>query len=258
MPPHIIILCVIAGIFACAALIAVLVLFFKIKITVEYKDALAVYIHVPFGKIKVFPFKEEDEKSRGPHRMSKRKAERIKRKLCEKAEKRKQKKSTKKKADGQQKKDTSKTKLTVDDVLDIISAIKDILTTLIGKLFKYIRIDLARIHVTVATDDAATTAIAYGVVCDALLHLFCILEPLKGFKLPKTKDVSVCADYLSESPTVDVKLSFSIRVWQVIYISTVTGIKTLLHFFKIKDKFESKPTGQKNKEANTVHIKKGN
>ena len=132
------------------------------------------------------------------------------------------------------------------------------MSTALGKFFKYLRVDLARFHINVATGDAATTALAYGAVCDALTHLFVILEPLRGFDLPDNRDISVEADYLSEKTTADIKLSFSLRVWHILIIALVTFIKVTKHMVKFKSRSEDLPHGHKNKAANAVHIKKGN
>ncbi len=255
MPPLLTVAIVLACIFVCAVLFAALVLSYKIKLTIEYKDALALYLHVPFGRIRLFPRKKKDKKAHGPHSMSKRRAKKIKEKLRERSRKKAQKSKEK-----QEKKqaETTEEKLTFDDVLNIISSAKDLLSTVLGKFFGHLKVKFARIHINVATGDAATTAIAYGAVCDALLHLFCILEPLDGFKLPKAKDVSVNADYLSDSSSVDIKISLYVRTGHLIHVALASGIKALLIFPRFKDKLIKKPEGQKNKAAKADHIKKGN
>ncbi len=232
-------------ILACILLFTSLALSLKVKVTIEYKDELSLYVSTLFVKAKILPKKE---KKRGPHSMSKSRAEKIRRKLREKAQKKKQRQLAKK-ASKKQEKTGEKSKRSFEDILDVISAVKDIVSTTIGKFFGHLRVDIARFHINIATGDAATTAIAYGAVCDALLHLFCILEPLRGFDLPKTKDISVQADYLSEQTTADIKLTLSIRVWHTLHIAIATLIKVIAHMDKFKPKDEDLPKGHKNKTA---------
>ncbi|MBE6577291.1 MAG: DUF2953 domain-containing protein [Ruminococcaceae bacterium] len=231
-------------IIACIALFFLLVLSLRVKVTLEYKDELLLFVSVGFIKVRVLPKKQR----RGPHSMSRAKAKRIRAKVRKKALEKKQKQLEKKRLKKLEKQ-KKKQKRSFDDVLDIIAAVKEIVTTALGRFFGHLRVDIAKFHINVATQDAATTAILYGAVCSALSHLFHILEPLRGFDLPKTQDVSVNADYLSEKTTVDIKLSFSLRVWHALHVAIATLIKIVKHMVLFKSKNEALPDGHKNKTA---------
>ncbi len=233
-------------ILACIALFTLLVLSSKVKITFEYKDEFSLFVGVGLIRIKVFPIKKR--KKRGPHSMSRARAAKIREKARKRALKKRQKKLEKKR-EKQQEQEKTKARTSFEGVLDAISAIKEIVTTTLGKFFGHLHVDLARFHITVATGDAATTAIIYGSICSALAHLFHILEPLRGFDLPKNRDVSVYADYLAEKTTADIKLTFSLRIWHGLHIALATLIKVIKHALKLKAKNETLPDGHNNKTA---------
>lgn len=220
-------------IIGCIILFFAFILSLKAKITIEYSGELSVFLQVLFIKIKLYP--KRDKKS-GPHSMSKKRAARIKKKAEQKKPIFSIKILRKK-----QKTDTTVVhgKTTLSELLDTINTVKDIVGEIAKTFFGHLRIDLARLHITVASDDAATTAIYYGLVCDALTHLLPVLESTKGFKTPKAQDISVRADYLSEHITADVKISMSLRVWHVLH-TLITAIKKVMPFMEPQQTSQSK------------------
>ena len=202
----------------CILLFLFMLLWLKATICIEYNGELALFVKVLFIKIRILPKK----KKAGPHSMSAKKAEKIKRKLQKKAEKKRQ-KALEKKQKKQEKKHLlekyPQKKKSVSEIIDIIKMATDIAKTVIKAFFRHLKIKVAHLHVNIATGDAATTAIAYGAVSEAAFYLYQALEPLDGVSLPKQKDFSINADYLSEESSIDVKIAFSIRVWQTLHIA---------------------------------------
>lgn len=203
----------------CILLFFVFIASLKAKITVIYDGEVALYVRVLFIKIKILP---SNKKKKGPHSMSEKKAKKIKARLEAKAEKKRLKKKSKQ-AEKQAKKDASnqqpKEKKSLSDILDIIGTVKDIVSVVVKRFFGHLRVDVAKLKINVATGDAATTALAYGAISQAAMYLFNILAPVKGFSFPKNKDTEINCDYLSDTTTVDIKISFSIRVWHVFHIA---------------------------------------
>lgn len=210
----------------CIILFFVLILSLKATVTVEYKDEVALYVKVLFIKIKILPSKK---KKSGPHSMSEKKAKKIKAKLLAKEEKKKEKKKQKK-AEKLAEKHKNKKKKSLSDILDIIGLVKDILTKVIKIFFGHLKVKVARLKIKVATGDAASTAIAYGLISQAAMYLFTLLSPLDGFTFPKEKDTDIVCDYLSDEMEIDVKISLSIRVWHVFHV----GFGALGTFIKHK------------------------
>ena len=102
------------------------------------------------------------------------------------------------------------------EISEDIELIKDLLS-LLPKLLKYIRITEAKINVTVATDDAAKTAITYGVVSQSVAYIVEALNNLTDFRCEP--EISVDVDYTSGKSSADIKLKLSFRIWQLIYLA---------------------------------------
>ena len=217
----------------CIILFFAFILSLTAKITVEYNDEVSLYVRVLFVKIKIFPKKN---KKRGPHSMSERKAAAIKERLAKKAEKKRLKKLKKAERKKERQKGRPNRRRTLGEILEMIESVKDIVGAATKTFFSHLRIDLAQLHITVASDDAATTAIYYGIICDALTHLLPLLEATKGFDTPKAKDISVNVDYLAEHITADVKISLSLRVWHALDVALTIFKKTILR--KVKERVE--------------------
>ena len=198
----------------CIILFFVFILSLKATITVEYNGEVALFVKVLFIKIKILPSKK---KKNGPHSMSEKKAKKIKAKLLAKEQKKKEKKKQKK-AVKLAEKHKPKKKKSLSDILDIISMVKEIVAKVIKIFFGHLKVKVARLNVKVATGDAASTAIAYGLISQAAMYLFTVLAPLDGLTFPKEKDTEIVCDYLSDEMEIDVKISLSIRVWHVFHV----------------------------------------
>ena len=199
-------------IIGCILLFFIFLLSLKATITIAYSEELTLFVKVLFFKIKILPKKEK----RGPFSMSAAKAARIRKKAEKKAAKKKQAKKEKEYKKAQQKEqEKEKDKKSISDILDIISLIRKLVAEVIRRFFKHLRIDVARLKIKVATGDAASTAIAYGAVTQSVNLLLPVLEEVKNFKLPKMQELDIYADFTADTPTADIMLSFSLRVWHV-------------------------------------------
>jgi len=160
---------------------------------------------VLFFKIKILPAKEK----RGKRRMSEKKAAKIRDSL-----RKKQQKKALAKKEKEQAKDT-KEKKSISETISGVKMITDIVLAVIKKFFGHLQIKMTRIKMVVATEDAATTAIAYGAITQSLNILLPALESVKNFKKLKKTEIDIRADFLANSPTFDVEISFAIRVWHL-------------------------------------------
>ncbi len=92
-------------------------------------------------------------------------------------------------------------------------------TAALGRFFlrfgKRFRIDLSRIIITVATGDAASTAIMYGATVPAVMALISLLQKITNLKGLENADIDVRCDYLATKTTVDVKVAFSMRPYHL-------------------------------------------
>ncbi len=225
----------------------VAILSLKATVSVAYRDEVALSVRVLFFQFRILPKKE---KKKGPHSMSKRKAKKIKEKLRKKQQKKadaKQKKQEKKAAKKEE--GTDKPKKSLSDILDMITLVRSLLVKVIKTFFGHLRIDVVRLKIRVATGDAATTAIAYGAITQAVNLLFPILEGAKNFSTPKKRDIDIVADFVGEEMEADVEFSFSLRVWHLFHVALGTLFTAIKHLvrkmFRDQKKNMSAPAGHK-------------
>lgn len=132
-----------------------------------------------------------------------------------------------------------KKKRSLGDKLRLVRALTAVV---IKKTHKHLRLHAAKLHVRVATGDAAKTAILYGAVSGTLSYILALLDRVTNLKaaLP---DVNVYADFLGEKPSADVKLVFSLRVWGALAIVFGAALAYL------KTKMKKKTTDKTKKHA---------
>ena len=192
----------------CIALFFVFLLSLKATIIIGYSDEVTLTVHVLFLKIKILPKKEK----KSAHSMSAAKAKKLRAKMAKKEKAKREKKAQKAE---QKKQQPKKPKKTIPEILDLISMVRKLVAAVVKRFFKHLRVDVARLKLKIATGDAATTAVAYGAVTQAINVLFPLLEPIKNFGLPETTELDIQPDFLSETSEVDILISFSLRVWHV-------------------------------------------
>lgn len=213
------------------ALIIALVLTLRVTLNIEYKDEVKMSVRVLFLKIGILPKKKK------PINYKKFTAKRLRRLLekdrraeLKKQEKKKKKQGAKaqKKAEKKKNKEIEKRnrrlghpapkKRSLSENLDIVRLILEAVARYFGK---GIHVKVTRIRITVASDDAAKTAIMYGAVSAAVSWILEFLEQkahlkYKGEGDDPENDVSVIADFTAEKPTADLKLSLRVHVWPLI------------------------------------------
>lgn len=218
------------------ALIAIILMLRGI-VTIEYRDTLKVTLRVLFIKIKILPKKEKHPRV---HSMSKRRSERIARRLEKKKEKKKEKRLEKKRAKEEKKKNAPKKKL--PEMLKDISEITELVLLAVKKFFGHLKIRVIRFNVKIASDDAATTAIAYGAVNQIVATIYPFVEGSKNIKTPNKKNFNIYTDFLSDTPEADVKIKLSIRVWQIVDVAIAAIVKMVKNKLKKQKMSENKTT----------------
>lgn len=200
------------------ALLIALLLSTKVLLHIRYEESLTVYLRVLFVKIRLYPSKKEKKKY--PHSMSKRKAQKIKNSL-----KKKQKGEPKKKKK-RKSKEKEKEPKEAPDLISILSIITSFVKSFLRLFAGSVRIRSSRLHIVVAAEDAADTAIAYGALTQAVNLLFPMLDGIKTFKhLPRGKELSVRADFLSDTPKIDADVELYIRVGSALKAVCLAAIR---------------------------------
>lgn len=245
------VLCILIGIPLLLLLLIGLILLLRVKLILLYDDGgPRLDIRLLFYNYRLYP----DEPSKGPHSMSRRRARQIlenkKRKRAflkwlrdlfrsELTEEQLARTQT-----GKKKKGGHSVSLLLDDLSLVLKLIK----RLIGRFGHHLRVDLSCLKLTVATSDAAATAVAYGAVCGVINTLIPILQDLKGVSLPDADRLEVRADFLSDELKADVKITLSLRLWQIADIL----IRAVFAYLEHKDGDLSLLLPQKSKKKQSL------
>ncbi|MBR3964348.1 MAG: DUF2953 domain-containing protein [Clostridia bacterium] len=185
-------------------LFIVAIMMIRGEVVISYSDTLSVTVRVLGIPIRILPRKKKKIKI----------SDYSPKKRAKILEKRKRDKA---KADAKaaEKEARAKGQSTKRPLGETISLIKDIVSTAVKRFSKHLRVRVARLHVYVATGDAATTAILYGAISQTVAYIAALLDSTGTLRSPAKADVDIHADYLSEKTTADVEIGFSLRVWQI-------------------------------------------
>ena len=190
--------------------LAILILSLRASINIVLDNELFVYLRILFIKIRLFPSK--------------------KKKFDPKKHERKQnKKANKPKVVLKELNANSDQEL---GVLDKINSFKDMISVIFKAFGKYLHVKLAKIHITVATGDAAQTAILYGAVSGAVACIIEIIDNITNLKKIKSSSVLIAPDFVSQKSEVKINITLSLSV----YGALVTLAKSLWRYVILKNK----------------------
>ena len=206
--------------------ISVIVYAFGIRYTVISPEKKAKKEHPPLS-----PCPHSDRALQREWRKQRRLAKKAARKKAKKAEqeRKKQLEKQKKKQLKQQQKDAAKDAAVpspnLKENLEMILALLKKLGQVTQKRF---RVHVRRMHIYIATDNAADTAILYGVIVQAAAA---ILQWIDHNAIPirrKQDSMTIQPDYLSDTCRADIDITCSVHLRSVVAI----GVRMLLAFFK--------------------------
>ncbi len=183
----------------------------KAGVLLRYSDDLTLFLTVAGIKLRLIPGKEKKIR---PSRYSVRRIRAERKKAARRAAK-----SSKKKTEPGKKKKT--------DVPALLRTVGAALSAAVPRFGRYMKVTVARLHVAVATGDAASTAILYGAVVQSAAYIAALLDSLSVLNKPQKADVDIRADYLSESTTADVEIGLHLRIWQIFNILFKTAFAAL-------------------------------
>ena len=207
------------------ALLILFILSLRGTLTIAYDGEFSLYFRVLFFNIKLLPWKKRKKRYRKT--MSARKAKRIRIKARRKAERRRLRRKKpvpeeQKKPEEPKKEPTSLPKIPIRpiarELIDIMATATEAVAIIVKRFTHHLRIKVARFKVTVATGDPAVTAVTYGAASQIINVLLPILSTVKNFKLPPKDEFGVSVDFTKETPDIDIKLSFSLCVWNFVDI----------------------------------------
>ena len=184
----------------------VLLFTLPVHLTVSLCEDVRVAARVLFVKIPIFPTKGRKEKKP-------KKKEKSKRKLAS-SDTKKAKTQKKKEARPKQKR----------DIKALVKLLLKIVTAVLKKIPKHVRVRVHAYEISVATGDAAKTALLYGTVRGLSENIFALLESTANFKIKKKASVGIYADFLGEKSKANDKLDFIINLWGIFAWLLAAGI----------------------------------
>lgn len=197
---------------------ALIVLFFaavfcvRVRLTVTYADELQLRVRVLGIPFRLYPRPEKPLKLR---RYTPKAQEKLRRKQAEKQAK-KQSRKEKKQRDKQLHPGQAKKKKSVRDAAAQIRFITRLIFLILRRFFGYLRTEVSELSVVVATGDAASTAVAYGAASQAVCALLALLRQTRNFRIRAGTRVTVTPDFLAESSSARIRITFSIRPYQCV------------------------------------------
>ncbi len=213
------------------AAILAFILFFKVKITVAYADELALTVTLCGIPIRLLPARQKKVRvwKYSLRRMRKKEAKaREKAKKRAKADREKAAEKKQKKAEAKAAK-KAKPKAPLDETVHMVFELVKVVFSRFGR---HLRIDVTRLRLVVATGDAATTAILWGAVCPGVAALLELLDRITNLRTVKDCEIDVGVDFVAPTPTADICIAFSLRVWHVLDIA----IRAAVSFLRNKPK----------------------
>ena len=255
-------------------------------LTIGYNGEFFLFFKVLFFNIKLLPVKEKQKKYRKT--MSRRKAQKIRHSIEKKKERKHKiiqaifgKKESKETQTEEKPPETPQestesgsvqlnfpVKLIAREIIDILSAYTEMIAIIMRRFTHHLRIKIARFKIRIATPDPSVTALTYGAATGILNVLLPVMRDVDNLGLPKEEYFDISTDFLSDTPEIDIKVSFSLRVWHIAdvlirplfgglskYVDRKGGIdNTIEGFVKLVEGFF--PKKEKEKESAPKKLKK--
>ncbi len=201
-----------------------LIPFLRVRLCLAYDEDLTVKLKILFIPYTLFPQKQKRIRAKDFS---------IK-KLQKKQKKQKTKKSTKK-----AKEETKDKNKNINEILELI---KIILDNVLSPFGRYLKLEIAKIHVKIGTDDAAKTAVYYGLASQSVAYIVEFLSNLTNVSVKSKKSISVVPDFASDKSDAIINITFGLRIWHAVSLAT----KFYLGYNNLKENKQQKTGGMKN------------
>ncbi len=192
-----------------------LALFIRVRFRIKAETDVTLTLELPFFRMRLFPEKEKRPDPKKFTRKGLKKQILKERKKTGKQSKKKAAKAAKKQAKQNAASNTApKKKMSLIEKIELVTLL---VNKLLSHVSRHLRIDVTRLNVTVATGDAASTAIVYGAVSAAMAGLTEVLYLNTRTKLPKPENGGVYADFVGDKSKTDIDIVLSMRVYGVLF-----------------------------------------
>jgi len=236
----------------------------RARVTIEMQEELALWVTFAGIRINILPKKPKKYKISDytPQKIAKR-DKKAEEKAAKKAKKAADKKA-KKAADKQRKKDEqkkltraerkaikAKKKASRPPIPDMISLFSDIVKLFFSRLFGKLHVHMARIRIKVGSPDAASTAMMYVGICNALNPILALIEKHSNLHGRRRADIDISPDFLSEELKTDIKLGFSMSIGGLLGVLFKVAFRFLFGWIKIKPSAPSDRSDKNKKQESS-------
>ena len=217
----------------------------RARVTIEMQDELKLYVTFAGIRINILPKKPKKYKISDytPEKIAKRdakaalKAEKKAKKKAEKAKAKSKKKEEQKKLTKAQKKALKAKKKASRPLLpDTVSLFANVLKLFFSGLFRKLHVHVARIRINVGSPDAASTAMMYVGICNALNPVFALIEKHSNLHGRKRADIEIYPDFLSDELKIDAKVGFAMSLGGLLGVLFKVAFKFIFGWIRIKPK----------------------
>lgn len=182
--------------------------FIKVRILVEFQDTVTLRLMVGWISVRVFPSRKK-RKRKSPNKDETNLANRK---------------------GSEEKKIPKQGNLSAKQICTLLRRVKPLLERLLARIFGYIRFYCAELSVQISTGDAASTAIAYGTVVQAMSYLEAWLCQIDRWSVRAKRTFSVRCDFAGSQSHINGRIGAYLCVWQL----PVIGVQAFLSFLKIR------------------------
>ncbi len=105
------------------------------------------------------------------------------------------------------------------DILSLVNTVLKIIRGVLKKTKRYLRIRVRSFRVSVATGDAAKTAVLYGALGGVMDIIFDAMKSAFRFKVEKNADIGLDADFLAEKTRASIEIDLYFAVWHLLSIA---------------------------------------
>ncbi len=215
----------------------ILILFFVIAVTrlkfrFAYVDGIVATAQVLFIKLRIYPkkkrkYKVKNFKIKKFRKRTKRNIKHAESKAERKRLRAERKKNRKKKKSGAEGSEAEQSGRKKRDVKPLVRMLLRILKVFIQRFPRYLQITVSRFVIGVATDDAANTAVTYGYVCQSAQYLITYIKLNSNLKQTRKAVVSVYPDFTTDKSKIELDVTLSIRIWQVLALGITLALAYL-------------------------------
>ena len=203
-----------------------------IHVTVGLRETVSVMIRILVWKIPIFPRPKSVKKKTENKEKDNRKDKKNKKEKKSEKDKKSQEDKNEKKEENRENEHKEKKKT---DIVFLVRLLLDIVSALFKKLGQHFKIRIHAYEICVASEEAAKTAVMYGMVQSLSETLFLRLEKSINFKIMKKAPLGVYADFLHEKTKANVEIDFSMSimgVFAIVFGVIAAAIKSLISSLK--------------------------